>query len=155
MKQIQQVKLEAEQIKHDALEQATALKEKQMDSTNSKVQRDKLETEIKVVEEKVIEAERDIEDALHKEKRTESAKQENEVDLNKKIKEEEAMQAQIKNDLVDFEDKQQEESDSITQVQMTADLMKRIKSKAAEAKQKAASADKNLLSDISKQLGDD
>ena len=155
MKLIQQTRLEAEQIKHNALEQATVLKEKQMDSTNSQVQRDKLETEIKVVEEKVIVAERDIEDALHKEKLTESAKQENEADLIKKRKEEETMQAQIKNDLVDFEDKQQEEAESVTQVQMTADLMKRIKAKANEAKQKAASADKNLLSDISKQLGND
>ena len=153
MKQIQQAKLEAEQARQDALNQAKALKDKQMESTNTKVQRDHLETEIKVVEEKVIEAEQDIEDAIHREKQTESAQQENEADLIKKNKEEAAFQAQVLNDLADFEDKQQEEADSVTQVQMTADLMKRIKGKAAEAKRKATSADKNLISDISKQLG--
>lgn len=153
MKLIQQAKLDAEKIKQDALEQATVLKEKQMDSTSSQAQRDKLEVEIKAAEEKAIEAEREIEDAVHKEKLTESAQQENEADLNKKKKEEEDLLAKIQGDLEDFEDKQQEESASITQIQMTADHMKRIKAKANEAKQKAASADKNLLSDISNQLG--
>ncbi len=152
MKQIQQAKLEAEKIKQDALEQASVLKEKQMDSTSSKAQRDKLETEIKAAEEKVVEAEREIEDAVHKEKLTESAQEENESDLIKKKKEEEALHAQIQNDLVDFEDKQQEEAASVTQVQMHSDMMKRIKAKAADAKKKAASANENLLDDISKQL---
>ncbi len=155
MKQIQIAKLEAEKIKEEALNQAKVLKEKQMESTNTKEQRAKLETEIKVVEEKVVEAERDIEDAVHREKLTESAQQVNESDLNKKKKQEEAFRAQIEGDLEEFEDAQQEEAASITQVQMQTDMMKRIKQKAAEAKMNAASADKNLLNDISKQLGSD
>jgi CRP-like cAMP-binding protein/rhodanese-related sulfurtransferase len=155
MKQIQQAKQEAEKVKQEALIQAKALKEKQMESTNTKEQRAQLETEIKVVEEKVIEAERDIEDAAHKEKITESAEQEINVDLFKKSEEEKAFQEQIQNDLVEFEDKQQEESKSITQVQMHSDQMKRIMAKAKEAKSKAASSDKNLLDEISDQLNND
>ena len=153
MKQIQQAKLEAEKIKQEALEHASALKEKQMDSTSSKAQRDKLEVEIKAAEEKAVEAEREIEDAVHKEKLTESAQQENQTDIEKKKQQEEALLAQISGDLEDFEEKQEEEAASITQVQMQADMMKRIKMKAAEAKKKAAKANENLLDDISNQLG--
>jgi CRP-like cAMP-binding protein/rhodanese-related sulfurtransferase len=155
MKQIQKVRLEAEKIKQEALKQASALKEKQMDSTNSKAQRDKLETEIKAAEEKAFDAEREIEDAAHREKLTESAQQENEEDLIKKKKQEEAFRAQIAGDLENFEEVQEEEAASITQVQMQSDMMKRIKLKAAEAKKKAANANANLLDDISKQLGND
>lgn len=155
MKQIQQAKLEAEKMKQEALEHASALKEKQMESTSSKKQRDALEVEIKAAEEKAIVAEREIEDAVHKAKLTESAQQENQADLNKKKQQEEALQAQIAGDLEHFEEKQEEEAASITQVQMQADMMKRIKLKAAEAKKKAAQANENLLDDISKQLGQD
>ncbi len=155
MKQIQQAKLEAEKIKQEALEQAKVLKEKQMESTNTKEQRAKLETEIKVVEEKVVEAEREIEDAEHREKLTESAQQVNEADLIRKKKQEERFRAQIAGDLEAFEDEQQEEAASITQIQMQTDMMKRIKLKAAEAKKNAATANENLLDDISKQLGKD
>lgn len=155
MKQIQQAKLEAEKIKQEALEHATALKEKQMDSTSSQAQRDKLEVEIKAAEEKAVEAEREIEDAVHKAKLTESAQQENKADLDKKKQQEEALRAQIAGDLEHFEEKQEEEAASVTQVQMQADMMKRIKLKAAEAKKKAAQANASLLDDISKQLGND
>jgi predicted RNA-binding Zn ribbon-like protein len=124
-----------------------------MDSTNTREQRAQLESEIKAAEEKAVEAEREIEDARHKEKLTESAKQLNEEDLIKKKKQEEALRAQIEGDLEDFEDEQEEEAASITQVQMQADMMKRIKLKAAEAKKNAANANANLLDDISKQLG--
>lgn len=153
MKQIQQAKLEAEEIKQQALKQASELKEKQMGSTNSKVQRDQLETEIKEVEEKVVEAEREIEDAIHKEKLTESAQQEIESDLVQTRQQEANLLAKINNDVAEFEEKQEEEAASITQIQMTADNMKRIREKASQAKQKAASANNDLLSDISKQLG--
>lgn len=152
MKQIQQVKLEAEKIKQEALEHASSLKEKQMESTSSQKQRDALEVEIKAAEEKAIEAERDIEDAKHKAKLTESAQQENQADLSKKKQQEQALSDQIAGDLEEFEEKQEEEAASITQVQMQADMMKRIKLKAAEAKKKAAEANENLLDDISKQL---
>jgi CRP-like cAMP-binding protein len=153
MKQIHQAKLEAEKIKQDALDQASALKEKQMDSTSSKAQRDKLETEIKVAEEKAFVAEREIEDAAHREKLTESAQQVNEADLNKKKQQEEKLRAQIAGDLESFEEEHQEEAASVTQVQMQADMMKRIKLKASEAKKKAAKVNSSLLDDISNQLG--
>ncbi len=153
MKQIEQAKLEAEQIKQEAMQQAAALKEKQMESTNSKVQREKLDVEIKAVEEKVIEAEREIEDAVHRAKLTESAKQEVEADLLRKKQQEAELLASINDDLAEFEDQQQQEAPTTTQIQMTAEHMKRIREKAAQAKQKAAAANSNLLDDISKQLG--
>ena len=124
-----------------------------MDSTSSKEQRAKLEVEIQAAEKKAVEAERDIEDAVHREKLTVSAQQENEADLSRKKKEQEALMAQIANDLEDFEDQQEEEAASVTQLQMHSDMMKRIKQKAEEAKKKAASANASLLDDISRQLG--
>jgi CRP-like cAMP-binding protein len=154
MKEIHEAKLEAERIKQEALSEAGRLKEKQMDSTSSREQREKLEVEIKAAQEKAFEAEREIEDAAHREKLTESAKQVNEADLTKKKQQEEAFLAQIEGDLEDFEETQEEEADSVTQVQMHSDMMKRIKLKAADAKKKAAQSDTNLLDDISKQLVD-
>jgi len=154
MKEIQDAKDEAEQVKKNALAEAGRLKEKQMESTSSREQREKLEIEIKAAQEKAIEAEREIEDAAHREKLTESAKQVNEADLVKKKQQEEAFLAQVEGDLQDFEEKQEEEAESVTQVQMHSDMMKRIKLKAADAKKKAAKANTSLLDDISKQLGD-
>jgi CRP-like cAMP-binding protein len=153
MKEIQAAKLEAEQVKQQALAEAGRLKEKQMESTSSREQREKLELEIKAVQEKAFEAEREIEDAAHREKLTESAKQVNEADLSKKKQQEEAFLAQVEGDLQDFEDTQEEEAESVTQVQMHSDMMKRIKLKAADAKKKAAQANSSLLDDISNQLG--
>tara|TARA_R110002072_G_scaffold178580_1_gene334611 strand:- start:18244 stop:20679 length:2436 start_codon:yes stop_codon:yes gene_type:complete len=152
MKQIQEAKLEAAQVKQEALAEAGRLKEKQMESTSSRAQREKLEVEIKAAQEKAVEAEREIEDAAHREKLTESAKQVNEADLSKKKKQEEAFLAQVEGDLQDFEEKQEEEAASVTQVQMHSDMMKRIKLKAADAKKKAAQANSSLLDDISNQL---
>ncbi len=152
MKQIQAAKLEAEQVKQEALAEAGRLKEKQMESTSSREQRKKLEDEIKAAEEKAVEAEREIEDAAHREKLTESAKQVNEVDLTKKKQQEKAFLAQVEDDLQDFEEAQEEESASVTQIQMHSDMMKRIKLKAADAKKKAAQANSSLLDDISEQL---
>jgi len=154
MKQIQEAKFEAERVKQEALAEAGRLKEKQMESTSSREQREKLEVEIKAAQEKAVEAEREIEDAAHREKLTESAKQVNDSDLTKKKQQEEAFLAQIEGDLQDFEETQEEEADSVTQVQMHSDMMKRIKLKAADAKKKAAEANSSLLDDISKQLGD-
>jgi CRP-like cAMP-binding protein len=154
MKEIQEAKLEAERVKQEALAEAGRLKDKQMESTSSREQREKLEVEIKAAEEKAVEAEREIEDAAHREKLTESAKEVNEADLSKKKQQEEAFLAQVEGDLQEFEEKQEEDSASVTQVQMHSDMMKRIKLKAADAKKKAAQANTSLLDDISKQLGD-
>lgn len=152
MKQIQEARLDAERAKQEALAEAGRLKEKQMDSTSSREQRERLEVEIKAAEKKAVEAEREIEDAAHREKLTESAKQVNEADLSKKKQQEEAFLAQIEGDLQEFEEKQEEEAASVTQIQMHSDMMKRIKLKAADAKKKASQANSSLLDDISNQL---
>ena len=155
MKQIQLARQEAERIKQEALTEAKALKEKQMESTSSREQRAKLEVEIKAAEKKAVEAEREIEDAVHREKLTVSAQEENQADLQRKKKEQEALMAQIAGDLADFEDQQEEEAASVTQIQMHSDMMKRIKEKAELAKKAAAAKDASLLSEISNQLGED
>ncbi len=153
MKQIQEAKLEAERIKKQALEEADSLREKQQESTSSREQREKLEAEIKAAEQKAIEAEQEIEDAIHKEKLTESAQQENESDLEKKKQEQEALLAKISDDLDHFENEHESEAPSVTQMQMQADMMKRIKDKAQQAKKQAAAKNASLLDDISNQLG--
>lgn len=152
MTQIRKIKLEAELAKQEAQAEARRLREKQMDETSSRAQRERLATEIKAAREKVAEAQKEIEDALQREKQTASARQENEADLSRKKQEQEALLARIKTDLADFEDKQQEEAATITKILIQADHMRRIKHKAEEAKRKSASASASMLEDISRQL---
>ena len=152
MTQIRKIKLEAELAKQEAQAEARRLREKQMDETRSRAQRERLATEIKAAREKVAEAQKEIEDALRREKQTASARQENEADLSRKKKEQEVLLARIKTDLADFEDKQQEEAATITKILIQADHMRRIKHKAEEAKRKSASASASMLEDISRQL---
>ena len=98
------------------------------------------------------EAQREIEDALQREKRAASAKQENEAGLSRKKQEQEALLSKIKTDLVDFEDQQQEEAATITEIIIQADHMRRIREKAEAAKRKSALANASLQNDISRQL---
>ena len=150
--QIRKIKLEAELAKQEAEAEARRLREKQMDETSSRAQRERLSIEIRAAREKMAEAQKDIEDALRREKQTASARQENEADLSHKKQEQEALLAQIKTDLADFEDKQQEDATTITTVLVQADHMRRIKDKAEEAKRRSASASTRLMEDISRQL---
>ncbi len=152
MKQIRKIKLEAELAKQQAEDEARQLREKQMDETSSKAQRDRLATEITAAREKMAEAQREIEDALQREKRAASAKQENEAGLSRKKQEQEALLSKIKTDLVDFEDQQQEEAATITEIIIQADHMRRIREKAEAAKRKSALANASLQNDISRQL---
>lgn len=155
MQQLEQAKVEAESIKQQALKEADELRLKQTESTSSETLRDKLEAEIKAAELKAKEAEREIEDAMHKTKMTESAQQENEADMLRKQQEQEALVAQISSDLQEFEQDHLDAKPSRTQVQMQADMMQRIKEKAAAAKEQAKNKNESLLDDISKQLGKD
>lgn len=155
MQQLEQAKQEAEKIKQQALKEAEELRQKQTESTGSQSLRDKLEAEIKAAELKAKEAEREIEDAMHKTKLTESAQQENEADMLRKKQEQAAIAAQISNDLQDFEQEHQDAKPSKTQMQMQAEMMKRIKEKAAAAKAQAKNKNESLIDEISKQLGRD
>ncbi len=153
MQQIEQARKEAQSIKQQALKEAEELRQKQTESTSSQSLRDQLAAEIKAAEEKAKEAEREIEDAEHKARLTESAQQENEADMERKKQEQQELAAQISDDLQEFEETHQSAKPSRTQMQMQADMMKRIKQKAAAAKEQAKSKNESLLDDISKQLG--
>ena len=155
MKQIEQAKLEAEKIKQNALKEAESLREKQTESTSSESARKQIEQDILAAEEKAKEAEREIEDAIHKAKVTESAQQENEADILRKKQEQAKLMAQLNEEIENFDEELQSEAPSVTQIQMQADLMKRIKEKAAAAKKQAAQRNSNLLDDVARQLGED
>ena len=150
--QIRKIKLEAELAKQEAEAEARRLREKQMDETSSRAQRERLSTEIRAAREKMAEAQKEIEDALRREKQTVSARQKNEADLSRKKQEQVALVARIKADLADFEDKQQEEAATITTVLIQADHMRRIKDKAEEAKRKSAATSARLMEEIARQL---
>ena len=150
--QIRKIKLEAELAKQEAEAEARRLREKQMDETSPRAQRERLSTEIRAAREKMAEAQKEIEDALRREKQTVSARQKNEADLSRKKQEQVALAARIKADLADFEDKQQEEAATITKVLIQADHMRRIKEKAEEAKRKSAAASARLMEEIARQL---
>ena len=150
--QIRKIKLEAELARQEAEAEARRLREKQMDETSPRAQRERLSTEIRAAREKMAEAQKEIEDALRREKQTVSARQKNEADLSRKKQEQVALAARIKADLADFEDKQQEEAATITKVLIQADHMRRIKEKAEEAKRKSAAASARLMEEIARQL---
>ena len=150
--QIRKIKLEAELAKQEAEAEARRLREKQMDETSPRAQRERLSSEIRAAREKMAEAQKEIEDALRREKQTVSARQKNEADLSRKKQEQVALVARIKADLADFEDKQQEEAATITTVLVQADHMRRIKEKAEEAKRKSAAASARLMEEIARQL---
>lgn len=150
--QIRKIKLEAELAKQEAEAEARRLREKQMDETSPRAQRERLSTEIRAAREKMAEAQKEIEDALRREKQTVSARQKNEADLSRKKQEQAALVARIKADLADFEDQQQEEAATITTVLVQADHMRRIKDKAEEAKRKSAAASARLMEEIARQL---
>ena len=152
MIEIHKIKLEAELVKQEAEAEALRLRERQMDEIGSKDQHEQLSIEIRAAREKVAEAQKDIEDALRREKEAVSARQENEADLRRKKQEQEALLARIKSDLAHFEKKQQEEAATITTVLVQADHMRRIKDKAEEAKRRSALTSASLLEDISRQL---
>ena len=152
MIEIHKIKLEAELVKQEAEAEALRLRERQMDEIGSKAQHEQLGIEIRAAREKVAEAQKEIEDALRREKQAMSARQENEADLRRKKQEQEALLARIKADLAHFEKKQQEEAATITTVLVQADHMRRIKDKAEEAKRKSALTSASLLEDISSQL---
>ena len=152
MIEIHKIKLEAELAKQEAEAEALRLKERQVDEIGSKAQHEQLSIEIRAAREKVAEAQKDIEDALQREKQAMSARQENEAELRRKKQEQEALLARIKADLAHFEKTQQEEAATITTVLVQADHMRRIKDKAEEARRKAALTSASLLDDISSQL---
>lgn len=84
----------------------------------------------------------------------ESMKQIQQAKLEKQKQEKQELRVQIEEDLQKFEEDQEEEADSITQVQRYTDMMQRIKLRAADAKHRAEQENSNLLSDISNQLDD-
>ena len=152
MIEIHKIRLEAELVKQEAEAEALRLRERQMDEIGSQAQQEQLSIEIRAAREKVAEAQKNIEDAMRREKQAVSARQENEADLRRKKQEQEALLARIKADLAHFEKTQQEEAATITTVLVQADHMRRIKDKAEEAKRRAALTSANLLDDISRQL---
>ena len=152
MIEIHKIKLEAELAKQEAEAEALRLRERQMDEIGSKAQHEQLSIEIRAAREKVAEAQKDIEDALLREKQAVSARRENEADLRRKKQEQEALLARIKTDLAHFEKTQQEEAATITKVLVQADHMRRIKDKAEEAKRRAALTSASLMEDITRQL---
>jgi len=153
MQEVKRAKQEAEDARRAAQEEAEKLRVKQEDATKPKETRDSLDTEIEAVEKRLAQANRDLEDAQHAEKVTESAKEEIEQDLVRKKEEEEALRAQLEGDVAAFEDEQALKAKSFTQVQSQQEHMKRIMERANAAKEEAENADENLLSDISSQLG--
>ena len=141
--------------KKAALAEVAALKTKLADEAAAdQAAKENLDEEIKVAEEKVTRAAKEIVQAQHAQVKAVAAKNINAVDLQKKKAKEEELKQQLQADLSDFKREravEEEAYDSTTIVEK----MKRIKEKADAAKKETQEQNNNLLDDIAAQLGED
>ena len=128
---------------------------KQEDPTAPEEIRDSLKTELEAIEDRLVQANRELEEVHHAEKVAESAKEENEQDLVRKKQEEDALRALLEADVAAFEDELEMKSKSVSEIQTQQAHIKRIMGRARDAQRAARDANEDLLDDISKQLGKD
>ncbi|MFQ5658811.1 MAG: cyclic nucleotide-binding domain-containing protein [Gammaproteobacteria bacterium] len=156
MKEIQQARDEAEKEKQAAIEETKRLRAWQEDKsvTKSKAGKASIKGEIKAAEEKISQANREIEQAEQAHVEAIAAKKVNEEDLIKKRAMEEDLHRQLESDLNEFREEQEEKESNFADIASQMEHMKRIKQTAEAAKRAAQQADSSLLDDIEAQLGE-
>ena len=155
LQEIKRARQEAEDAQKAAQAEAERLRVKQEDITAPEEIRDSLKTELEAIEDRLVQANRELEEVHHAEKVAESAKEENEQDLVRKKQEEDALRALLEADVAAFEDELEMKSKSVSEIQTQQAHIKRIMGRARDAQRAARDANEDLLDDISKQLGKD
>ena len=153
--EINLAKEEVEASRKAALEEARRLKEKQEDQeiTSSKIAQDTLKVEIKVAEEKVNKANKDLAQVQQAQVKVIAAKKINQEGLIKQTVIEEEVRKQLEVDLADFREDLEEEEQKFSSMATQMEHMKRIKKRADAAKNATEQANSSLLDEIAAQLG--
>jgi CRP-like cAMP-binding protein len=157
LKEIQQSRQEAETLRAAALAEAEALRAKQQASgPNQEQGMQRLVAEqIRQVEAKMQQAQQNLESVQKAEIKAKTARVVNAQELQKRKEEEERLRKQIESDVADFESEQKVTAPAPQEVLAFSDHAKRIREQADAAQKKLDDANKNLLNDISSQLGSD
>jgi len=152
---INRAKEEAEAARKAALEEAHRLKERAEDQeiTSSKAAQETLKVELKVAEEKVNRASKDLAQASQAQAKAIAAKKINQEGLIKQTVIEEEIHKQLKEDLVGFREDLEQEEQKFSSLASQMDHMKRIKQRADAAKNATEQANSSLLDEIAAQLG--
>ncbi len=157
LKEIQKAKLEAESTRREAEQEARRLRDRQNQDevTKDRATREQVEEEIKAVEAKLQEAQKNLDTAAEAEVSIVAVKEVNEQELLRQKQEEEELRKQVQADLAEFKQEEniKEEKVGRDKIVAHADHIKRIKERAAAAKRQAEQANTNLIEDVAAQLG--
>jgi CRP-like cAMP-binding protein len=153
--EINRAKEEAELARMSAVEEAKRLREKQEDKeiTRRKDVEASLKVELKVAEEKISRANKELAQAQQAQVKAIAAKKQNQEGLIKQTVIEEELRKQLEVDLQGFRSDLEEEEKKFTSMAKQMDYMKRIKQSADAAKQATEQANASLLDEIASQLG--
>ena len=154
---IQKTRQEAEAVKAAAIEEARLLRERQRDEVvvQDASARKQVEAEIRAAEEKLQQAEKNLENVQQAENSISAARELNEEELQRQKEEEERIRKEVESDLAEFAEEFEEQEKAKSTVEVQADHAKRIKQRAEAAKKEAEKATDDLFSDIASQLGQD
>jgi len=154
LKEIQKSKLQAEATRKSAEEETRKLrdKQKQEDTTQDRAIRKKVEDEIKAVEARLQQAQKNLETVQEAEVTIAAAKEVNEQELLRQKEQEAMLRKQVESDLADFEQDEAQRVVEPDRVIAQSDHIKRIRESAAAAKKAAEKATKNLFDDVASQL---
>src|SRR3990170_3674665 len=154
LKEIQKSKQQAEATRKTAEEETRKLrdKQKQEDTTQDRAIQKKVEDEIKAVEARLQQAQKNLETVQEAEVTIAAAKEVNEQELLRQKAQEEMLRKQVESDLAEFKQDEVKRAVEPDRVVAQVDHIKRIRESAAAAKRTAEKATKNLFDDVAAQL---
>jgi rhodanese-related sulfurtransferase len=157
LKEIQKTKNNAASARKAAEEEAKKLHEIQQleETTQDKAIQKKVEDDIKAVEERLQQAQVNLQTVQEAEETIAAAKEVNEQELIRQKVQEELLRKQVESDLSEFKQEEKKHAVEPDRVVAHADHIKRIKERASAAKKEAEKATKNLFDDVAAQLGKD
>ena len=157
LKEIQKTKNDAASVRKEAEEEARKLREIQQleETTQDKAIQKKVEDDIKAIEERLQQAQVNLQTVQEAEETIAAAKEVNEQELIRQKVQEELLRKQVESDLSEFKQEEKKHAVEPDRVVAHADHIKRIKERASAAKKEAEKATKNLFDDVAAQLGKD
>jgi CRP-like cAMP-binding protein len=157
LKEIQKTKNDAASVRKAAEVEARKLREIQQleETTQDKAIQKKVEDDIKAVEERLQQAQVNLQTVQEAEETIAAAKEVNEQELIRQKVQEELLRKQVESDLSEFKQEEKKHAVEPDRVVAHADHIKRIKERASAAKKEAEKATKNLFDDVAAQLGKD
>lgn len=155
LKEIQMSKQSAEANRKATEDEAKRLRDIQKleETTQDIVIQKKVEDEIKVVEEKLQQAQKNLETVQEAEVTIAAAKEVNKQELLRQKEQELMLRKQVESDLMEFKHEEDKNAAEPDRVIAHSDHIKRIKERATAARREAEKATKNLFDDVAAQLG--